>query len=152
MPSNIQSPLDKQVSDIVQPSQRRRKSRLWLWIVLLVLVLLGASGLLTWNYTAKPMIAEENYYIAIREQNYAKAYSCLSSTLRARMTQEAFIQQAQQQDATYGKMTSYTESYPFGDPAPITVTVKRAHGITYTVHIVMQQEASRWKVASFDRI
>lgn len=74
----------------------------------------------------QPVVAEEQYYVALRNQDYAKAYSYLGPELQAKLSQAAFTQQAQQQDETLGKMTRYTEdNFPFGDPATITVTVTR---------------------------
>jgi hypothetical protein len=124
------------------------------WIGLGVFALLCVfGGVLVWTFSVSPVLAEEQYYIAIRNQDYAKAYSYLGSDMRARLSQQAFIQQAQQQDETLGRMTRYKENnFPLGDPATITVTVTRAQGTTYTVHLELRQEGGAWKITSFDRI
>jgi len=153
--SNIMKPpLEYSASPVPGSTQQPRKSRRWVWIVLGVFALLCVLGsALVWIFAVNPAIAGEQYYIAIRNQDYAKAYSYLGSDLQARLSQEAFTQQAQQQDAALGRVTQYTYgNFPIGDPATATETVTRAHGTTYTVHLELRQEGGGWKITSFDRI
>lgn len=152
--SNImKSPAEYSVSRVLGSIQHR-KSKRWVWIALGVFALLCVlGGTLVWTFSINPAIAEEQYYIAIRSQDYAKAYTYLGSGVQARLSQQAFTQQAQQQDEALGRMTRYTQdNLPIGDPATITETVTRAHGVTYMVHLDLRQEAGAWKITSFDRI
>jgi hypothetical protein len=127
MSNILKSPLKESLSPVLGSPQRHRKSRRWVWITLGVLALLCVLGALVVNFSVSPAIAEEQYYIAIREQDYAKAYSYLGSEVQARLSQQAFIQQAQQQDEALGRMTRYTEdNIPIGYPATLTETVTRA--------------------------
>ena len=151
--SSIMKPLEYNASPNSGHSHHRRKSRRWLWITLGIVALVCVlGGVLVWNFAVNPALAEEQYYIAIKNQDYAKAYSFLGSEVQARLSQRAFIQQAQLQDEALGRMTRYTEdNIPIGDPATITETVTRALGSTYTVHLELRQERSAWKITSFDR-
>ncbi len=100
-----------------------------------------------------PTIASDQYYTASRNQDYARAYTYLGSSLKAELGQEAFTQAAQQQDAAAGKVIRYAYiNVPISDPATVHLTVTRANGTTYTVNLMMRQEAGVWKVTAFDRI
>jgi hypothetical protein len=141
-----------------QPPQ---KSYRWVWIVLGVFVLLAIVGTallaLGVGYAVTtyggPTIASDQYYTAIRNQDYARAYSFLGSELKTVYSQEAFTQMAQQRDATSGKVSHYAyTNVPLSDPATLNLTVTRVDGTTYTVHLVMRQEGGAWKVTAFDRI
>jgi len=105
------------------------------------------------NTYGGPTIASDQYYTAIKNQDYATAYSFLGSHLKTVYSQQAFTQLAQQQDAVAGKVTHYAyANTPTGDPATVNLTVTRANGTTYTMHLQMQQEAGAWKVTAFDRM
>jgi len=138
--------------------QRPRPSYRWLWIVVgifLLLCLIG--GALVWVFAVSPVggptIASDQYYTAIRDQDFAKAYSYLGSDLQVRLSQQAFTQQAQQQDEAFGRVSHYSYgNVPLGDPAAATITVTRASGTTYTVHLELRQEGGGWKITAFDRI
>jgi hypothetical protein len=142
-------------------SQKPRKSYRWVWITLGILGLVCVLGgtLLIWgigsaiNTFGGATIASDQYYTAIREQDYARAYSFLGSNVKAGISQEAFTQQAQQQDAAYGRVREFSyANVPVGDLASATLTVTRANGTTYTVHLEMRQEEGMWKITAFDRI
>jgi hypothetical protein len=138
-----------------------RKSTRWVWIILASLVLLALLSSMLFAFglgvavvtVGGPTIASDQYYSAIRNQDYARAYTYLGSSLKAELSQEAFTQGAQQQDAAAGRVIRYAyTNIPIGDPATIHLTVTRANGASYTVKLVMWQEAGSWKVAAFDRI
>lgn len=142
-------------------SQQPRKAYRWVWITLGILALICVLGgiLLIWgigsaiNTYGGATIASDQYYNAIRNQDYARAYTFLRADVKAGLSQEVFTQQAQQQDATYGSVSKYSYgNVPLGDPAPVTLTVIRANGTTYTVHLEMRQEGGAWKITAFDRI
>jgi hypothetical protein len=131
------------------------------WVILSILALssiLGCTVLaLGASFAIKtfggPTIASDQYYTAIRDQDYARAYSYLGSGLQARLSQEAFSQQAQRQDEALGRVSRYAyANVPGGDPATVILTVTRANGTSYTVHLEVRQEGGAWKVSAFDRI
>ncbi len=142
-------------------SQPPRKSYRWVWIVLgvfvavsIVVVMLLALGV---GFAIKtyggPTIASDQYYTALRNQDYAGAYSFLGSHLKTVYSQQAFTQMAQQRDAAHGRVSHYSyTNVPTGDPAYVTLTVTRTDGSTYTVHLEMRQESGAWKVTAFDGI
>lgn len=167
--SNIMKPQAPEYSAPPAPDYRRipgynqppRKSSRLVWITLgiLALVCIVGAALLAFgigiaiNTYGGPTIASDQYYTAIKSQDYARAYSFLGSHLKTVHSQQAFTQLAQQQDAVTGKVTHYTYAKtPTGDPATVILTVTRANGTNYTVHLQMQQEAGTWKVTAFDRI
>jgi hypothetical protein len=142
-------------------SQQPRKPYRWVWITLgiLAVVCLIGGTLFIWgigsaiNTFGGPSIASDQYYNAVREQDYARAYAFLGSEVKAGLSQEAFTQQAQQQDEVYGRVSTYSyTTVPFGGQAKATLMVTRAHGTSYTVHLEMQQEGGTWKITAFDRI
>src|SRR5690349_14560060 len=92
--SNIMKSLSAySASPVPGSTQQHSKARHWVWIVLGVFALLCVlGGALVWTFAVNPAIAGEQYYIAIRDQDYAKAYTYLGPDLQARLSQEAFIQ------------------------------------------------------------
>ncbi len=166
--SNIMNPLPQYSAPPAPDSARvpgsdrpPRKSRRWVWVILSILALssiLGCTVLaLGASFAIKtfggPTIASDQYYTAIRDQDYARAYSYLGSGLQSRLSQEAFSQQAQRQDEALGRVSRYAyANVPAGDPATVILTVTRSNGTSYTVHLEMRQEGGAWKVSAFDRI
>jgi len=150
-------------------SQPPRKSRRWVWIVLgivALLCILGGTllalgvGFVVNNYGQTH--ATDMYYTAIKTRDYATAYAYLGSNVKAGLSQEAFTQKAQQQDAANGKVSRFGFlNIPTGDPAYVTLTVTRTNGTSYTggtnettydVHLELRQEGGAWKITAFDRI
>lgn len=138
--------------------QQPKKSYRWVWITLGILLLVCVVGVavvvgFAVSSFGGPTITSDQYYTAIRDQDYARAYSYLGSNVRATLSQEAFTQQAQQQDAAFGRVSTYTyTNVPVGDPTTANLTVTRADGTSYTVHLELRQEGGAWKITSFDRI
>ncbi len=143
-------------------TQPPRKSHRWVWIMLgiVALVCIVGAALLAWGavgafttYYNSSLRASDMYYSAIKTQDYGTAYSYLGSHLHTVYSQQAFTQTAQQQDAVAGKVSSFSmPNFPTGDPAYITLTVTRANGTSYDVHLELRQEGGAWKVTAFDRI
>ncbi|MGE5334924.1 MAG: hypothetical protein ACM3N4_09520 [Nitrososphaerota archaeon] len=157
MPDATRSSTEQSVAVNAGLPRRGRKPRSRVWITLsviglLAIVLVVAGG--AWFMTVGgPLIASDQYYGSIRHQDYATAYASLGSDMRAGLSKEAFIQAAQQQDATAGKVSKLSYgTVNAGDPATASITVTRANGVTYTVHLKLRQESGTWKVISFDRI
>ena len=139
-----------------------KKSHRWVWITVGIVALLfvlgstllalGAGWAVT-TYYHSSLRASDMYYSAIKTQDYGTAYGYLGSHLRTEYSQQTFTQAAQQQDAVAGTVRSFgMTNIPTGDPAYVTLTVTRANGITYDVHLELQQEGGAWKVTAFDRI
>ncbi len=142
-------------------SRQTGKSYRWVWITLGILALVCVIGgwLLIWgigsaiNTYGGATIASDQYYNAVRDQDYARAYTFLGSDVKAGLSQQAFTQQAQQQDEAYGHVSSYSYgNVPMGDPANVTLTVIRTNGTSYMVHLEMSQKGGVWKISAFDRI
>lgn len=142
------------------PDLKRWKVPRWGWVVLIVvglvciicgtLLALGV-GFLASNYGQTH--ATDMYYSALKTQDYAAAYSYLGPDVKAKLSKEAFTQRALLKDATEGRVTRFSFSnFPTGDPAHVILTVTRASGTSYTVHLELRQEGGVWKVAAFDGI
>ena len=160
-PAEFSAPPVPDYAQLPTYSQQPSKSYRWVWIALGVLVVVSIVGVallalgvgFAVNTYGGPTIASDQYYTALRDQNYARAYSFLGAHLKTVFSQEAFTQMAQERDATAGRVSHYSyANVPTGDPAYITLTVTRTDGTTYTVHLEMRQEAGAWKVTAFDRI
>jgi hypothetical protein len=141
--------------------QPPRKSHSGVWIVLSIIALVSIIGctLLAWGVSfairtfGGPAIATDQYYSAIKGQDYARAYTYLGPQLKTVFSQEAFTQMAQQHDAVDGKVTGFSFSgLPTGDQATVGVTVTRMNGTSYTVHLELRQEGGAWVISAFDRI
>lgn len=142
-------------------NQPPRQSYRWVWIAVSVLVAVSIVGVVLLalgvgfavNTYGGPTIASDQYYSALRDQNYTRAYSFLGAHLKTVYSQEAFTQMAQERDEAFGRVSEYAyTNVPSGDPATVNLTVTRADGNTYTVNLEMRQEAGAWKVTAFDRI
>lgn len=160
-PPEYTSPPYPNYAPVPGASQQPRKSYRWVWITLGILVLVCITGgaLLIWgigsaiNTYGGATIASDQYYNAIRGQDFARAYTFLGSDVKAELSQEAFTQQAQQQDLTYGRVIEFSyANVPIGNPANATLTVTRVNGTSYTIHLEMRQEGGVWKITAFDRI
>ena len=174
-PPEYHAPTFPNYTPVSSSSQQPRKSYHWVWITLVILVLvcivvgalliwgLGSAiivgALLIWGLGSaftifgSPTITCDEYYNAIRDQDYSRAYSFLGSGVKARLSQEAFTQQAQQQDGAYGHVRQFFYANGSGDdPASVILTVTRANGTSSTVNLEMRQEGGAWKITTFDRI
>jgi hypothetical protein len=148
----------------------------WWWPGILVLLgieaILGiGNGLLAAWSVVRPGTIAEQYYAALRDQDYVRAYQYLGASLTALLSRERFISLARQHDAEEGPVSSYTyapdlhvTTIPLaGEPLPLitftrdpaehlTVTVQRAHAPSYLVHLLVRRVGKAWKISAFDRI
>ena len=159
-------------------------SRRLLWIVLAVVVILGIVGgvFLSLSFsgsrssssaqstvvataqstvvtaTGAESIATQ-YYQAIQQQDYQKAYSFLNvSTLKVQgqnvpATEQLYMQLASGADAARGKVSSSAlkSTSTSNGATSITVTATR-NGNPYEVHLTLQQSGADWKIVFFDQI
>ncbi len=159
----------------VPPTQPRvKKSYKWIWITvsILAVLLLAACGFCGWAFSQflTPIVQGEtdaintanNYYAALQSKDYTGAYQYLSpqGTIQD-MTQTTFTQRAQDADAQYGTVRSYTT----GTISPVTnsnaglsfsrftvvINVTRANQ-SYSVLLTLQKSGNDWKIIDFDRI
>lgn len=149
------------------PSQQPKKRRRVLWIVLgsiIVLILACAGGIFAlFNaVTHNPATDRVNhYYTAIKNQDYATAYSDLDTsgiTLNAQpITQSLYSQAGQAFDVQKGKVSAYNiistniSTSNGVNTATFTVSVKR-NGQSYDVHLQLKQESNDWRIVSIDNI
>lgn len=114
---------------------------------------------------ADPTIVVNQYYSAVEKQDYSTAYSYLApnriTTNGQAVTQESYTSAAQALDTTKGNVTNYSIgniSYNFDindhntETASVTVTVTRANGSSYDVHLKLQQVNVSWIIISSDNI
>jgi hypothetical protein len=140
--------------------------------VLGIAAILGiGNGLLALGPVAIPSVIVDQYYSALRNHDYAQAYRSLDVSLMASLTQQQFTAMAEERDATDGAVSRYriapdiaTTTTPLpGEPLPevsftrnpaehVIVTVLRANGSMYPVHLQVRKVGKKWKITAFDRI
>ncbi|QBD79820.1 hypothetical protein EPA93_29100 [Ktedonosporobacter rubrisoli] len=152
------------------PPPRKSRKRVWIISVVVSAILLLSCSLCGWaayNLFA-PAFRQvsgsadviDNYYSALQEKQYVTAYTYLApqSTI-ADLTQDKFLQQAQDLDQRYGAISSYEpKQISFADPDStnlsrftITVNVSRPK-LQYTALLTLQKINGHWKIVDFNRI
>jgi hypothetical protein len=143
----------------------------WLWITLgviggiLVLSCAGCAiaGALGFNFLAQavgPQITVQQYYQAVKQQDYATAYSFLTSDASVSANgqsvpvsgESSFQSAATALDTTLGPVINITSNTQGSDTSHVTVTVTRSHGGSYDVHLVLVKVGNNWKIQSADGI
>jgi hypothetical protein len=151
--------------DVQRPRQRRNRVLvIGVASILLFAIIIGAFiyAMIAWttSITSPVSAAVDHYYAAIQNQQYTKAYSYLDSRLTYNgvlITADGYTQAANGQDATAGKVTTYSisnvgTSWNFGQNiARATVHVTRAHR-SYDVHLALKLEGNTYKITDFDDI
>jgi hypothetical protein len=106
-------------------------------VVLLAACVLGAtalaaSGLWLQDQLSDPATASQNFYGALHQQDYGRAYADLSSGARKRTTQPAFVAQYSELDAIAGVVESYSimSSSTAAETATVVASVARRGDIT----------------------
>lgn len=152
----------------IQPRPKKSRRRLFIILgILLGMVLLiiaaGIVGLVALvNSPAKTVV--QDYYAAVKSQDYARAYSYLdiqTLTLNGQQQQASpavYTQVAQIVDQQNGKVTNYNitgislnASTSRGNTATVTVDVTRG-GKTQEVHVQLRQEGNDWKIVGIDQL
>jgi len=152
------------------PQPPQKKSRKWLWITLgiiaAVLVLgcggcaiASAAGIGFFASTvAGPTTTANAYYQAIKNQDYAKAYtywdtSKVTSVGGQQLTEQGFVLLTQSQDKIRGQVTSFSQTNfsVNNDTATVTMSVTR-NGSPYTVELQMDKVGSDWKITRANNI
>lgn len=153
-------------------AQPQKKTSLrWLWITLgiiggiLVLSCAGCAiaGALGFNFLAQavgPQITVQQYYQAVKQQDYATAYSFLTSDARVSANgqsvpvsgESSFQTAATTLDSTLGPVTNISSNTQGSDTSQVTVTVTRSRGGSYQVHLVLVKVGNNWKIQSADGI
>ncbi len=154
-----------------QPQQPPKRRRRWLWILaivvgVLVLAFVGGIAALVLAVNNSPATAvSQQYYNAIKSQDYAKAYSYLDPTIKLtsqgqtqQINEQLFTQSAQAYDQAKGKVSDYSitginisSSTDTGNTANATVRVTRNNNSS-DVHLQLRQEGNDWKIVGFDSI
>nr|BBH94549.1 hypothetical protein KTA_27480 [Thermogemmatispora argillosa] len=147
---------------------RRSRRIVWILLAILGLVLLACIGVGAWvvagpvrqlqqQYNGLVALVSD-YYDAIQRQDYAQAFQDLQpGGFHAQLTQQGFIQEANDFDKRYGPVLSYQiRSLPDlglqqGPTYTVEVDVARRH-LSYTVLLTVQQVGDSWKIIDFDRI
>ena len=107
---------------------------------------------------AGPAITVDQYYSAVKNQNYNTAYSYISTNMTASngqaLTQELYTTAAQALDTVKGKVTNYSVGSvsTSNNIANVTVSVTRGSASPYDVHLQLQQVNGTWKITSYDNI
>jgi hypothetical protein len=152
------------------PPQQPGRSRRGLWIALaiiggLIILSCAVCGVLFVTgagFFAKtiagPAITVDQYYTAVKNQNYNTAYSYISTNLTASngqtLTQELYTTAAQALDTVKGKVTNYSigNISTNNNVATVTVSVTRGSASPYDVQLQLQQVNGSWKITSYDNI
>ena len=135
----------------------------WILIGGLIVLMIAAFALIVvsrvdivmntfFNRTDRPESVTAHYYEAIRNQNYAAAYTDLDdhATLNGQsFDEESFIRLATEADTQRGPLVSYGILKQADDVNRFNASLWRGDQ-SYTVHIQLQQVGDRWKIISLD--
>jgi hypothetical protein len=148
----------------------------WWWPGILLLLgieaILGiGNGLLALGPVARPGMIVDQYYTALRNHDYVRAYRFLDASLIASLSQQQFTAMARQSDEAEGAVSRYSiapdldvTATPLpGEPLPrvdfaghpaenVIVQVMRANGTVYAVHLQVRRVGRAWKITAFDCI
>jgi hypothetical protein len=102
--------------------------------------------------SSSPSATAQDFYAALSTQNYAQAYSFLSSQARKELTEEAFQRTYQASDSLTGLVEDYnvTNSAINGSTASVTVdVVRRGNTAIATVFVLsLVQDSGAWRIAT----
>ncbi len=156
------------VPNYAQPQQQKKRSLRWLWITLAIivgLVLLVCGGcVIAGGFLAKtvaaPITTVDQYYGAIKAQNYTKAYSYLDSNATLTVqgqsvpvtSVDTFTAAARAVDTSLGPVSSYNIVNTSVNNSTATITVHvTGRGQSYDVHLELRDVGNgNWKIVSGD--
>jgi len=107
---------------------------------------------------AGPAITVDQYYTAVKNQDYNTAYSYISpnttTSTGKTLTQQLYTVAAQGLDTLKGKVTNFSVGSvsTSNNVASVTVSVTRGSDSPYDVHLQLQQVNGSWKIISYDNI
>jgi len=111
---------------------------------------LAASGLWLQDQLSDPATASQNFYGALHQQDYGRAYADLSARARARTTQPAFVAQYSALDAIAGVVESYTitSSSTSTETATVVASVVRRGDTTraQAQTLTLVKESGGWHI------
>ncbi|HLY30818.1 MAG TPA: hypothetical protein VKQ36_07300 [Ktedonobacterales bacterium] len=124
---------------------------LLLCIVIVAAVIAG--GLLFQSQLSDPSTTVEDYYSALQTQDYARAYSYLSSSAQRQMNEATFASDSRAEDDLAGVIVSYSivSDTSSGSTAAIVVDVVR-RGLPTQAHveaISLVKSNNTWQINSF---
>ena len=152
------------------PPQQQRKSRRGLWIalgiiggvLLLSCAICAIASALGIGFFAKtvagPAITADQYYTAVKNQDYNTAFTYISTNMTTtngqNLTQELYTTAAKGLDTVKGQVTNFSVGTPSinNNVANVTVSVTRGSAAPYDVHLQLQQVNGSWKITSYDNI
>lgn len=155
-----------------------RRSRAWIWIVVSIFAFaaLAFCGLCVWigyatvgqsmrqiiDIEASGRKVANDYYSALQAKNYSLAYSYLHpQDSITGLSEQQFVQKAQDQDSKYGSVLSYAPGTPSvtqsslsgADITHFTISVEvNRQNLRYTALLTFRKIGSQWKITDFDRI
>jgi hypothetical protein len=132
--------------------------------VILLIIVGGIVAIVAYVNNSPAKTVTQQYYDAVKNQNYAQAYTYLdiqTLTLNGQQQQATpalYTQVAQIVDQQNGKVTDYnitgvnlSSSTSGGSTATVTVNVTR-NGNTQEVHVQLKQEGNDWKIVGIDHL
>lgn len=153
---------------IARPQRQALSPARWRRQLLILAGIFVVCGLLAWvigyfavnllnaNSTASGAATTASDFLnAISSHNYSHAYTDLGAVITVRMTQDEFVQQAQNDDRCYGPVTGYNE---IADSATIEGTTQSySYTITrtkltksYQLRLMLQQDTNGdWTIISY---
>ncbi|WP_069806127.1 hypothetical protein [Thermogemmatispora onikobensis] len=154
--------------DPIATARRRSRRIIWISLGILALAFFACIGVAIWAFAGPFNQLQQqyngltalvnDYYDDVQRQDYVHAFQNLQpGGFHAHLTQQEFVQEAQDFDTRYGPLLSYNiRSLPnFGlEEGPtytVEVDVMRSH-LSYTVLLTVRQVGNTWKIVDFDRI
>lgn len=99
-----------------------------------------------------PTAVAQAYYQALKNKDYNKAYTYLSTdaatTQGQKLGQAAFVALAQSRDQEWGPIQSYDSQLDTSDPTMVIMTVSRTQNQRYHSHL----QIKKGKIVSLDNI
>jgi hypothetical protein len=141
--------------------EQRRSSRSWLWIVggiFVVLLLLGGAlwFALATGVFASPAATVSNYYNAVEQQDYHKAFSYFhfsNSDSDQQSVEASYVALSRLADAFEGELQSYqiASTEVSGDTATVVAHLIRANR-SYDATLQLTRIGSDWKITNLSTL